>query len=65
MKDTKHSEQERIEQFSKLMAPYVSEKFKEWLIANGFFTAPASLKHHGAYPGALNLYIRAEKLYRP
>lgn len=40
---------ERIEQFSNLMNPYVSEEFKKWLIENGFFTAPASIHHHGAY----------------
>lgn len=44
---------ERIEQFSNLMNPYVSEEFKGWLIENGFFTAPASIHHHGAYSGAL------------
>lgn len=44
---------ERIEQFSNLMNPYVSGEFKEWLIENGFFTAPASIHHHGAYSGAL------------
>lgn len=44
---------ERIEQFSNLMNPYVSEEFKEWLIENRFFTAPASIHHHGAYSGAL------------
>ena len=33
---------ERIEQFSNLMNPYVSEEFKERLIESGFFTAPAS-----------------------
>lgn len=44
---------ERIEQFSNLMNPYVSEEFKKWLIENGFFTAPASIHHHGAYSGAL------------
>ena len=43
---------ERIEQFSNLMNPYVSEEFKGWLIENGFFTAPASIHHHGAYTGA-------------
>ena len=44
---------ERIEQFSNLMNPYVLEEFKEWLIESGFFTAPASIHHHGAYSGAL------------
>lgn len=47
------TEQDRIEQFSKLMKNYVPEEFKQWLIANSFFTAPASIHHHGAYSGAL------------
>lgn len=47
------TEQDRIEQFSKMMNPYVSAEFKEWLIEKGFFTAPASIHHHGAYTGAL------------
>lgn len=46
------TEQDRIEQFSKLMKNYVPEEFKQWLIENSFFTAPASI-HHGAYSGAL------------
>ncbi len=47
------TELERIEQFSKLMNPYIPDSFKKWLIENGFFTAPASIHHHGAYTGAL------------
>lgn len=47
------TEQDRIEQFSKLMKNYVPEEFKQWLIENSFFTAPASIHHHGAYSGAL------------
>lgn len=47
------SEADRIEQFEKLMNPYVSKEFRNWLIANGFFKAPASVHHHGAYTGAL------------
>ena len=31
----------------------LSENFKNWLIENGFFTAPASSKYHGAYEGGL------------
>lgn len=49
----KFSEADRIEQFEKLMNPYVSKEFRNWLIANGFFTAQASIHHHGAYTGAL------------
>lgn len=47
------TEQDRIEQFSKVMKNYVPEEFRQWLITNGFFTAPASIHHHGAYSGAL------------
>ena len=48
------SEADRIEQFEKLMNPYVSKEFRNWLISNGFFTAPASIHHHGAYTGAVS-----------
>lgn len=34
---------ERIEQFSNLMNPYVSEEFKEWLIESGFHSPPRGL----------------------
>lgn len=34
------TEQERIEQFSKLMKSYVSEEFKKWLIDKGFLQPP-------------------------
>lgn len=44
---------ERIDEFYSLMHPYISKEFYQWLIKNGFFTAPASRKFHGAYPGGL------------
>lgn len=47
------NEADRIEQFEMLMNLYISKEFRNWLIANGFFTAPASIHHHGAYSGAL------------
>ena len=31
----------------------ISQKFYEWLIDNGFKTAPASTKYHGAFEGGL------------
>lgn len=31
----------------------LSEDFKTYLLANGFFSAPASTTHHGAYKGGL------------
>ena len=43
----------RIRQFDLLMGKYVSDEFRDWLITNGFFEKPASIKHHGAYTGAL------------
>ncbi|MDD6689261.1 MAG: hypothetical protein PUE56_04525 [Clostridium sp.] len=42
-----------IEDFDELMHDYVSPEFREWLIINGFFTAPASTKYHGSYEGGL------------
>lgn len=47
------TEQDRIEQFSKVMNSYVPQEFRAWLIDKGFFKAPASIHHHGAYSGAL------------
>lgn len=43
----------RIEMFHKMMGDHISKEFYEWLIENGFFTAPASTKYHGAYEGGL------------
>lgn len=57
----KFSEADRIEQFEKLMNPYVSKEFRNWLIANGFFTAPASIHHHGEYNNATLLPGHGEK----
>lgn len=42
-----------IKDFDELMHDYVSPEFREWLIINGFFTAPASTKYHGSYEGGL------------
>lgn len=47
------TEQDRINQFSKIMDPFTPENFKNLLIENGFFSAPASTKFHGAYSGGL------------
>ena len=51
------TEQDRIEQFRKTMAgcmPYRFHfEFVDVLRDKGFFTAPASIHHHGAYSGAL------------
>ena len=47
------TEQDRIEQFKEVMKPCVPYKF-HWefidiLKEKGFFVAPASIHHHGAY----------------
>lgn len=51
------TEQDRIEQFKEIMKPCMPNRFtKEFtniLKENSFFTAPASIHHHGAYSGAL------------
>lgn len=45
--------EQRISQFLSFMRDRVSEDMVEWLIENGFFTAPASTKYHGNYEGGL------------
>lgn len=35
------------------LSEIVKEDFLKWLAENGFFTAPASTKHHGNYEGGL------------
>ena len=51
------TEQDRIEQFKKTMKHCMPDRFPEGFIdtlkEKGFFTAPASIHHHGAYSGAL------------
>ena len=48
---------ERKQNFEQIMRPHIPEE--NWwplylfLCAHGFFEAPASIHHHGAYPGAL------------
>lgn len=50
----------RIELFKSMMNKYydqlpckLNDDFLDWLIDEGFFTAPASRKYHGAYEGGL------------
>lgn len=52
-KEAKLTTNRRIELFEALMGDRVSKEFKKWLMENGFFTAPASTKYHGAYEGGL------------
>lgn len=45
---------ERIKQFEETpLNTILSEDSKNWLVWNGFFTAPASTKYHGNYEGGL------------
>ena len=50
--------QARVDTFFKFMktpdgTPLVTLDSLDWLISNGFFTAPASTKYHGNYEGGL------------
>lgn len=48
------NEAQRLAEFSSIMNPVgISVEFTNWLIENGFFTAPASSKYHGAVEGGL------------
>ena len=52
----------RIENFIALCEIFCftpSEEFQKWLVNNGFFTAPASTKYHGAYEGGLYDHSKA------
>jgi len=43
----------RLEKFDEIMGKYIPDKFRTYLIENGFFKAPASKGHHGAEEGGL------------
>ena len=48
------TEKERFDLcMSTKLGDIISEEFKTYLLANGFFSAPASKKHHSAYEGGL------------
>lgn len=48
------NQKNRIELFKQIMNKvHINEDFLQWLIDEGFFTAPASTKYHGAYKGGL------------
>ena len=49
---TKNKE-ERIELFKGLIGGVCKEEFVERLDAEGYFDAPAGMKHHGTHEGAL------------
>lgn len=44
---------ERVKFFDETTKGIVSQEFRQYLINEGFFTAPASTKYHGAYEGGL------------
>lgn len=46
-------EQERIDRFMEVMECFVEPKMIKDLQEKGFFIAPASIRYHGAYEGAL------------
>ena len=43
----------RINKFNRMKPEIISDSVSSFLMDNGFFTAPASTKHHGAYEGGL------------
>ena len=43
----------RINKFNQMKPEIISDTVFDFLMDNGFFTAPASTKHHGAYEGGL------------
>lgn len=54
----------RVKLFKAMMGYYVTDESTDWLVRKGFFTAPASRKYHGAYPGGLfdHCYLVAKVL---
>ena len=48
------TEKERFDLcMSTKIGDFISDEFKTYLLKNGFFSAPASTKYHGAYEGGL------------
>ena len=43
----------RIYAYDHLAGEYIPECVDDWPLDNGFFTAPASMSHHGAFEGGL------------
>lgn len=46
-------EKMRLAQYEQFVKPWLPFDPSQYLIGNGFFTAPASTKYHGAYEGGL------------
>lgn len=67
VKEKKELYIERIKQFEATPLNIIlSEDSKNWLVWNGFFTAPASTKYHGNYEGGLfdHSYLVMENLVK-
>ena len=47
------TEEQRIEFMNKELKKYLGVELTEWMIENGFCSAPASISHHGNYVGGL------------
>ncbi len=47
------TDKEKIKALEDLVGQYITPEFKEWLISQGFFVKPASIKHHGNHTGGL------------
>ena len=45
--------EESVKIYDNLVGDYITSNVRDYLINNGFFTAPASTKYHGAYEGGL------------
>lgn len=69
-KDREYRQQRELQKFKQYFS-HIRRKGSDllwnWLEVNGFFTAPASTKYHGSYPGGLlrhsnNVYQRLLKL---
>ena len=66
-KEKKELYLERVKQFDETpLSTMLSEDSKNWLLHNGFFTAPASTKYHGCYEGGLfdHSYLVMENLVK-
>jgi len=55
------NEVQRLNEFMKIAPAFITinQEMINWLTDNGFFNAPASTKHHGAYAGGLYDHSKA------
>ena len=47
------TDKERIKLFNETVGKFIYPEWINWLIDNGFFMKPASIKYHGNYTGGL------------